>query len=180
MRGLNATQISYIESREAVYEYLVEINYDGITDLSYTTGGSNVTVTTTTGGSQTFTPNNSLKLITDIVESYNLNASNVTLEFASSDATLLTNLTTTPLKTFVTIYLMFRNTTTNAADTSNIIQIFRGRIAEISVKGGQTENVITIQSSNLFNNFNNRNYVTTTMVKGFYMKGFYWGSVYVN
>ncbi len=34
MRGLNATQIAYIEAREAVYEYLVEINYNSINDLS--------------------------------------------------------------------------------------------------------------------------------------------------
>lgn len=180
-RGLNATQIGFLEAKATAHEYLVEILYTTASDLFYTTGSSNVAVSTaTSGGSQTFIANNQVSLISDIEESYELTSSNITLEIATSDQTFLTNLASEYKKAQVNVYVMFRNTTTNNADTTNIIQLFKGTISTFGVNGGTTQNIITINCSNNFTNFDTIYFQTASDIEPNPGGKFYWGTINVD
>lgn len=179
-RGLNATQINFLNAQAAVYEYLVELTGTGFTSTYYTTGNNDVTVTTPTSGSQTFVANNQIQVITNFIESYSLVGSSISLVFASADTTLQTNLSTSFSKLTVNIYIMFRNTSTNVADTTNIIRMYSGYVTDYQTSGGINNHTITLQSNSLFSNFDNIAYKSINEVEPYPGGGFYWGSVYVS
>jgi len=151
-RGLNATSISNLSQTTYVAETLVEITTTN-NSYYYTTGFSDVTCSTTTiASSHTFLASNQVSVVGNIVESYDPSQGEFTLQIDTTDTSIITALTGTNfLKTRISSYKMFRNNSTNAADTTNLIQLYDGYVTDVTVQGGRDSLSIQLKSRTIFN-----------------------------
>lgn len=155
-RITNATIINNLNQATYVAETLIEI-VTGTTSYYYTTGQSNVSCSTTTiPTSHTFLANNQVSVVGNLVESYDPSQGDFTLQIDTNDTTLINTLTTNFLRTRITAYKMFRDNSTNAADTTNLIQIYDSYVTDVTVQGGQTGLSIQMKSRTLFNGLNTK------------------------
>lgn len=155
-RGLNATSISNLGQTTYTAETLVEIT-TSTTSFYYTTGHSDVTCTTSTvPASHTFLANNQISVVGNTEESYDPSQGNFTLQLDTTDTGVITTLSTNFLRTRITAYKMFRNNSTNAADTTNLIQLTDGFITDATVQGGRDNLSIQLSSRPIFNSLTSK------------------------
>lgn len=183
-RGLSANQIINLQQASYRIEELVEIY---LTDQSffYTTGSYSVAVSTTTsGGSQTFTPRSFISDISSITETFEAQATTVSLQFqlfTNEDgfANLIDR--TNIINRRVVMYKLFRNTSTAVPDTTNgLIQIFDGTISGLEIDYGIDTYTYTLRLSGDFADYDKiRGRSTADIFGSLQNKTVYWGSFYL-
>ena len=155
-RITNATVISNLNQSAYVAETLVEIRGPSFT-YYYTTGFSDVTCTTpTVTSSHTFSSTNQLSIVGDMIESYDPSQGDFTLQIDTTSATIISDLSGNFLRTRITAYKMFRDNTTNVADTTNLIQIYDSYATDAVVQGGKETSTIQLKSRTIFNALNTK------------------------
>ena len=176
-RITNATVISNLSQATYVSEILIEIT-TSTTSYYYTTGHSNVTCTTTTvTSSHTFNATNQVSIVGNMVESYDPSQGDFVLQLDTTDTTLITDLTTNFLKTRITAYKMFRDNTTNVADTTNLIQIYDSYATDAVVQGGQNGISIQMKSRTVFNGLRTKKGRTNADLEPATGINIVWGSI---
>lgn len=155
-RITNATIISNLNQPAYAAETLIEIT-NGATAYYYTTGNSDVACATATIASvHTFLATNQVSVVGNMVESYDPSQGDFTLQIDTNDTALINTLTVNFLKTRITAYKMFRNVSTNVADTANLIQIYDSFATDVVVQGGKDGISIQMKSRTVFNGLNTR------------------------
>ena len=155
-RGLNATIISNLNQSVYQAETLLEVI---TTSFSYywTTGFTDVSLSTPTiATSHTFQTANNVTVAGQLQESYDPSLGDFTIQIDTSNVLLIEHLTTNFLKTRITAYKMFRDSTTNAADTSNLILVNDGYVTDVVLQGGQDIMTIEMKCKNLFTSLNTK------------------------
>jgi hypothetical protein len=145
-RGLNATQIGYLNQSSYSSEILIEIF--GSSFLFYTTGFSDVGPITTGSYAtpHTFLANNQMSIVGNLVEKFDPLAGEFTLQISTTSSALINALANNFLKTRIVAYKMFRDNTTNAADTTNLIQLYDSYVSDCNIQGGQDSITIELKS----------------------------------
>lgn len=186
-RGLTANQITNLQQNSYRIEELVEIYLTG-QSFFYTTGSYNVAVSTpTSGGSQTFTPRSYISTIGEIVETFEAQATEVSLQFerftvGGSDDAFLTYLNSTDIiNRRVVMYKLFRNTSTTAPDTTNgLIQVFDGVISGLDIEYGVDTYTWTLRMPGDFADYDKiRGRSTADIFGALTNKTVFWGSFYL-
>lgn len=134
MSRLTATQDSYVESQIYRSETLIEIG-----STYYTTGPNTITATTSTG-THSFTPNNSIINIDAIGDSDFFSYQKSALVFKSTKA----NIPTFALGTTVKIFKLFVSLNTGLAATT-AIETFTGKIQNISYNFGLDGSTVQVE-----------------------------------
>ena len=186
-RGLSANQITNLQQASYRIEELLEI-YLPVNSFFYTTGSYSVAVSTTTsGGSQTFTPRSYISDISGIAETFEPQATTVSLQFqrftvGGSDDTFLNSLNSTGIiNRRVVMYKLFRDITTTAPDTTNgLIQVFDGTISGLEIDYGTDTYTWTLRLSGDFADYDKiRGRSTADIFGSLQNKTVYWGSFYL-
>lgn len=184
-RGLSANQITNLQQASYRIEELVEIYLPDGGSFFYTTGSYSVAVSTTTsGGSQTFTPRSYISDISSIAETFEAQATTVSLQFqlfTNEDgfANLIDR--TNIINRRVVMYKLFRDITTTAPDTTNgLIQIFDGTISGLEIDYGIDTYTYTLRLSGDFADYDKiRGRSTADIFGSLQNKTVYWGSFYL-
>ena len=186
-RGLSSAQITNLQQNAYRVEELVEIYLTG-TSYFYTTGSLSLSVSTaTSGGSRTFSPRSFISDISSIEETYEAQATTVSLQFerlidGGLDDNFLNRLDTTDvLNRRVVIYKLFRNTSTLVPDTTDgLIQVFDGTISGYETEYNEETQTFTLRLSNDFSDYDKiRGRTTADIFGAMYNKTVFWGSFYL-
>lgn len=167
-RPLTSGQTTRLQDNPYIVDTLVEIG-----NYFFTTGDKDVDLSTaTSGGTQTFTADNSLQVFGSIAELYRPNTSTVNLQFGTFDQTFINNIANTQTvyltqsettltrvehrfyNTDVVIHKLYRNPLSQIPDTSNYITVFNGKISGIDTNISQDSQVLNVRVSSLFADFN--------------------------
>ena len=136
-RGLSTAQKNLLDDDVNVIETLIQMDYDGSSNF-FTMGSSETTATTTSsGGSQTFTPldDNPILEISPIVEKPVYVENRVGIKIGGDMTVAIGNISTLPLlyqngTLIIYIHKLFRNITTNAVESADPILVFAGELAK--------------------------------------------------
>jgi hypothetical protein len=184
-RDLSIQQQNLLSQSQYIVEELVEIYTATGSNYFYTTGVYAVDVSTpTSSGSRTFTPNNSLTVITNITESYQLSSGGISLQLGQLDNVfsspgIITALTTRYTKNRVVVYKMFRNSSTLAPFTSDIIQIYDGLVTSVNIDTNETSQTISMECSSIFRVLDKVTGRTNTDLAPQQGGTLFWGGIYV-
>jgi hypothetical protein len=189
-RNLSIQQETLLSNSQYIVEELVEVYTALGVNYYWTTGPYNITTSTTTsGGNRLFTPNNSLNVITNLTESYQLNSGGISLtlgnldnsEIAGSPPTpgVITTLTTRYTKNRVVVYKMFRNATTLEAVTSDLIQIYDGTVTSVNIDTSESSQTISMECSSIFRALDKVSGRTNTDLAPQEGGTLFWGGIYV-
>jgi hypothetical protein len=183
-RDLSIQQQDLLGQSQYIIEELVEIYTATGGNYFYTTGVYTIDVSTTTsGGSRTFTPNNSLTVITNLTESYQLNSGGITVQLGqlnnAGSPGLITALTTRYTKNRVVVYKMFRNSSTLAPFTSDLIQIYDGLVTAVNIETDETSQNISMECSSIFRALDRVTGRTNTDLAPQQGGTLFWGGIYV-
>jgi len=109
---------------------------------------------------------NQLSVVGSIKESYDPNGNEITIEFQTTDNTLIYNLNQKLLKTKITVSKVFRDATTNVADlTTGIFVMYTGSATAMTVQADERTQTIQLRSQSVFRNLDNvRNRKNTDIV----------------
>lgn len=177
-RTLSSSNLASLSSETIVVEDLLEIYTGAGVNYFYTTGNSNITVSTPTQpAGQSFIYQNGITIIGNMVESFIPTESEIILTIDTLDNTIITNLETKLQKCRLVIYKMFRDSTTNAADTTNLITIFDGTAASMDISAGDSGQSVQVKYKNLFTNFNVIKTRTNSQLEPSLGAKMYWGSI---
>lgn len=151
-RGLSNGSITALDRSAFVSETLIEITLANASQLFYTTGHSNVTLTTPTRPVNTnYLATNQVSVVSSLRESYDPLQGDFILQLDTTDTSLINSLTNNFLKIRVVAYKLFRDSSTNAADISNIIQLYDSNVTDCTVQGGLDELSIQLRSRTVLN-----------------------------
>lgn len=151
-RGLSTNSRTALDRTAFVSETLIEITLANDSQLFYTTGHSNVTLSTPTRPvATTFLATNQVAVVGSLRESYDPLQGDFILQIDTTDTSLISSLSTNFLKIRVVAYKMFRDSSTNAADTANIIQLYDSTVTDCTVQGGLDELSIQLRSRTILN-----------------------------
>ena len=182
-RGLTAGQIANIEQTTQRVEELLEFYMPGSSNFYFTTGQYAVTVTTATAGSQSFTPNSFISQIGNITESFQAQPNSLDIQKTqgTSPDTFATKLVESAIGSRVVMYKLFRDTTTQQADTTNgVIQVFDGSISGIDFEQSLESLTYTIRCTSDFGDYDKVRGRTTASIPGaLSSQRLYWGSFYL-
>jgi hypothetical protein len=189
-RNLSIQQEQLLNNSQYIVEELVEVYTALGVNYYWTTGPYNITTgTATSGGNRAFTPNNSLNVISNLTESYQLNSGGISLtlgnldnsEIAGSPPTpgVITTLTTRYTKNRVVVYKMFRNATTLEAFTSGLIQIYDGTVTSVNIDTDESSQTINMECSSIFRAFDKVTGRTNTDLAPQEGGTLFWGGIYV-
>lgn len=160
-RTLSSGQVTNLASTVFQVEYLVTLLTGSGTNYYLTTGHSDIVV-----GGITYLSSNQLSVIGSIKESYDPNGNEVTIEFQTTDYTLIYNLNQKLLKTKITISKVYRDVTTNEPIFPNgIYTMYTGSVTAMTVQADERTQVIQLRSQSVFRNLDNvRNRKNTDIV----------------
>jgi len=145
-RGLSSGQITNLEAKEARFEYCIRIKRGASFHYRFTTGSSDVDLY-----SETFDSNHGISSYTSVYgEDKEIKGTPFSITFQTTDTTFIDGLTTNAEKnnTFCQIYLLFRDPSTNVADTADVIELFYGYMDSSTVKTGGTTQELTLNFTN--------------------------------
>lgn len=190
-RGLSSGNITNLQLDTAIIEDLVEIylvdNTGTTRNFFYTTGATNVTVTTPTAGSQTFVSNGFVSDISGISETFQAQATDMSIQFSrlgifgddgflryiQRDAEIINRR--------LVMYKLFRDTTTLQEDvTDGLLQIFDGKISGLEITVTETDQIFTLRITGEFGEYEKvRGRSTADIFGALYNRTIYWGSFYL-
>jgi len=157
-RDLTSNQQALLSANPFRVERLIEIQTSA-GSYYFTTGQHDVVASTdTSDGGKTYVANNSVTLNGIVREYYTLAINEITIDIGDVTNTLYDNLIRPDnnydfTNTEVNIYLLFRDPTTGAPQTSDIINLYKGSINRINVLRTKSTSVIQISITNKFGNF---------------------------
>lgn len=177
-RGLTTAQANAVTNANNYQtEYLIDIATGQGTNYFYTTGFSDVTATSPVYGSQSYLSNNQIKLVGNLKESYDPNGNEITLQWSTTDTTLVGILQQKFLKTRIVISLLFRDPTTNAVVSNANILLYDGSATSLNVLGSSTEQIIELKSQSVFRNFDSVKKRTASDIQPVGLSTIYWGTI---
>ena len=189
-RSLSAAQIALLANSQYIVEDLIEVYASDGTVYYWTTGQFTVSVdTSTTATAQTFTPSNNVSFVADIIESYELNNGNISIQLTILDNSspsiagspgVISKLATNFLKTRIVVNKMFRDSTTFVADSTNLIQVYDGTVTEFNIETDESVQTVTLQCQSVFNSFEKIRSRMNTDLQPQYGGTIYWGSINVS
>lgn len=153
-RTLSSSIITALSRTTYITEDLIELYTGSGTNYFYTTGQSNITLVTPTQAypGVSFTTSNGLRTIDNLVESYTPVQNDYGIQLETFDNTVIANIETNFQKCRLVVYKMFRDSTTNVADTSNLITMFDGYASSFDLQGGSGIQTLQIKFKNIFSN----------------------------
>lgn len=189
-RGLTSGNILNLQTDTVIIEDLVEIylvdNTGTARSFFYTTGATNVAVTTPTAGAKTFVTNGFVSTITGITETFQAQATDISIQFSRlgifGDDGFLTYLQSTEIiNRSVVMYKLFRDTTTLQEDvTDGLLQTFFGRISGLEITTSEDDKLFTVRLTGEFGDYDKiRGRSTADIFGALYNKTIYWGSFYL-
>lgn len=190
-RGLSSGNITTLQADTVIVEDLVEIYLVDNTGTNrffyYTTGATNVTVTTPSAGSQTFVTNGFISDVSGITETFQAQATDMSIQFSrlgifgddgflryiQRDAEIINRR--------VIMYKLFRDTSTFQEDaTDGLLNIFDGKISGLEVTVSETDQLFTLRLTGEFGDYDKvRGRSTADIFGALYNKTIYWGSFYL-
>ena len=178
-RTLSAGTLVALGRQNYIVEDLIEIYTGAGVNYFYSTGNSNITVVTPTQvhPGAAFTINNSVSILGNLVESFIPTESEITLTLDTLDNAIVGNIETNLQKCRLVIYKMFRDSSTNVADTTNLISIFDGTATSMDLVGGETGQTLQVKYKSIFSNLDIVKNRTNSQLEPATGVKMYWGSI---
>ena len=182
-RGLTAGQIAVLNNSSVIVEDLVEIILTNVSQsFFYTTGSYPLTVTTPTSSTQSFTPNSFISDLGSLTETYEFSPQPITLTFerlaSGGDYDDFINQLNASSWTNsrVTIYKLFRDSTTLVPDTTNgLFNMFTGKITNYQTLYDEATTTYQLTCSNAYSDNRVRGRNTGNIYGALNGKKLYWG-----